>query len=715
MLRRSLFIKGLLFRFFLWEPNFDFESDPTLIPVWVGFPLLPVNFYYDDFLMSIAGNLGQVLRVHESTNALTQTQEALVCVEIDIKKPRPSRIWIGCENEGFWQSINYHRVPSLCSFCRKLGHVEDECTKKHKKIINPPAPRADVVAAPAESLPVKPIWRQKTNAPPNIQLSTTNRFEALALDDHVEDQICVEQEFLPQVPVAEAPAISPASDCIRLATDNSNVHATVPQIPDSACNDDTLLHSPTTYEHPSSGRRLHQQKSVDSNKEINDESVHCIPPVDQNHMKTSAYASEDIDINSKRMQPTVAEQAAFDNFLMPAVSISKDGRLEPPGGVRTRSKAKAVDGPSGGVANPASRRHLRQLCRIHRPMFVAISEPMIPYHRADTLCKSRKMHVVAGSPYTWSNNRIGLAAVKAKLDRVLISSNWNSTLPNFSVIHLPRGPSDHAPLLLSLKKIDKPPARFVFQSMWTAHETFLDVVKNFWINTSSCWHPNPLVKLQSKLKSLKPVLKSWNFVTFGNVHNESKAAEEEMRAAEIAFDSSPSLSNRNRLHLAQAHVKSAQRCEDTFWCQKARTQWLDNGDKNTAFYHAVVQGNRHRNHISRLKVDGSNDWCEDQAALRDAAARFYEKLLTIEPVPPSFGVVSMVCRDATGFLGMSSNVPFKKVVLGFEAYGMYKLPWPLNTFGLYSTTLPFGPAMLVRSLSLFRVYRGRFLQALMLL
>ncbi|MQL99090.1 hypothetical protein Taro_031808 [Colocasia esculenta] len=142
------------------------------------------------------------------------------------------------------------------------------------------------------------------------------------------------------------------------------------------------------------------------------------------------------------------------------------------------------------------------------------------------------------------------------------------------------------------------------QSMWTTHEAFLDVVKNCW-NTSSCWHPNPLVKLQSKMKSLKLVLKSWNFDTFGNVHNNSKAAEDELRAAEIAFDSSPSLSNRTRLHLAQAHVKSAQRCEDMFWCQKARTMLLDNGDKNTAFYHAVVQGNRRRNHISRLKVDGS--------------------------------------------------------------------------------------------------------------
>ncbi|MQM22854.1 hypothetical protein Taro_055912, partial [Colocasia esculenta] len=48
-------------------------------------------------------------------------------------------------------------------------------------------------------------------------------------------------------------------------------------------------------------------------------------------------------------------------------------------------------------------------------------------------------------------------------------------------------------------------------------------------------------------------------------------------------------------------VKSMNTVE-LYWAQKARMQWLDDGDKNTAFYHAVVKGTRRRNHIHRLKV-----------------------------------------------------------------------------------------------------------------
>ncbi|MQL94715.1 hypothetical protein Taro_027373 [Colocasia esculenta] len=103
LLRRSLYIKGYLFRFFRWDPTFDYSYDPTYIPVWIGLPLLPVNFYHEGFLKSIAGNFGTVLQIHDVTKSMTQTKEALVSVELDIKKTRPDRIWIGCDNDGFWQ------------------------------------------------------------------------------------------------------------------------------------------------------------------------------------------------------------------------------------------------------------------------------------------------------------------------------------------------------------------------------------------------------------------------------------------------------------------------------------------------------------------------------------------------------------------------------------------------------------------------------------
>ncbi|MQL95705.1 hypothetical protein Taro_028372 [Colocasia esculenta] len=145
---------------------------------------------------------------------------------------------------------------------------------------------------------------------------------------------------------------------------------------------------------------------------------------------------------------------------------------------------------------------------------------------------------------------------------------------------------------------------------------------------SNCWHPNPLVTLHIKLKKLKSALKSWNADVFGNINDNLQAAYEEVSAAEVSFDSSPTIYNRESLNRANAHLKYAQRCEEMFWSQKACLQWLDDGDKNTKFFHAIVQSNRRRNYISRLKIDGSNNWCDDQAVLRDDAARYFESLLS---------------------------------------------------------------------------------------
>lgn len=130
LIQKSVYIRGFLFRFFRWTREFQFNSDPSTIPVWIGFPSLPVNFFHEDMLRSIAGNIGYVLRVHDASLAMTDTSEALVCVELDLNIPRRERIWIGVENGGFWQQVSYNRVPHFCSFCHKIGHIDYQCKKK---------------------------------------------------------------------------------------------------------------------------------------------------------------------------------------------------------------------------------------------------------------------------------------------------------------------------------------------------------------------------------------------------------------------------------------------------------------------------------------------------------------------------------------------------------------------------------------------------------
>ncbi|MQL90187.1 hypothetical protein Taro_022775 [Colocasia esculenta] len=65
LLRESIYVQGKLFQFFKWTPLFKPSENPTVVPVWVEFPELPINLYQKKLLASIAGPA-----VHEGVGEL---------------------------------------------------------------------------------------------------------------------------------------------------------------------------------------------------------------------------------------------------------------------------------------------------------------------------------------------------------------------------------------------------------------------------------------------------------------------------------------------------------------------------------------------------------------------------------------------------------------------------------------------------------------------
>ncbi|MQM09353.1 hypothetical protein Taro_042221 [Colocasia esculenta] len=179
-----------------WSANFDYDKDPSMMPIWVGFSGLPVSLYNEDYLRSVANNLGQVLRIHETTLAWTQTAEALVCIDVDIAAPLQQKIWIGYGDQGFWQKVNYHRVPPLCKFCCRVGHSEDSCFKKNKKPklseTTKVAGALDAGAQPAQEWrPIRGLKKKATAVVAEIPVS--NAFDRLR-DDVGEPETLVEEQ-----------------------------------------------------------------------------------------------------------------------------------------------------------------------------------------------------------------------------------------------------------------------------------------------------------------------------------------------------------------------------------------------------------------------------------------------------------------------------------------------------------------------------------------
>lgn len=88
-------------------------------------------------LKEIVGSFGLFLRADDRTLTLTHPIHARMCIEVDVSKPLPTRVWIRSSKEeevGFWQKIVYEGNISYCYHCCLLGHDFSECRKAHPQL-----------------------------------------------------------------------------------------------------------------------------------------------------------------------------------------------------------------------------------------------------------------------------------------------------------------------------------------------------------------------------------------------------------------------------------------------------------------------------------------------------------------------------------------------------------------------------------------------------
>lgn len=370
LIQKHLYIKGFLFRFFRWSSDFDYKADPASAPVWLGFPELPANLYHEDCIRSIAGNFGMVLRIHDNTLAMTDTSEALVCVELDLAAPRKERIWIDTDGEGFWQPVNFHRVPHLCSICHKLGHTAQDCKKQKNK--TELLSNSNVVP-PAKQLQVYKKVGCSKDVRQNANLS--NSFAALSDEGNQNapaegSGLRLDTSEKPEMPEGDNPEClanpsSSYSPCSTELSSEQNVQSTNKQnfikqcsvfstsLPDSNNADEAAncnAQNTSDYGIPNNGDLHDNLQCLDTGGPIRNSDLLLIQRQFSNH-------------NNPIGDLSVAEQSMTDNILMldnlPRKDKGLDGceeesfhgqKLCKPKIPITRAKAKSL---AGDIPNPA--------------------------------------------------------------------------------------------------------------------------------------------------------------------------------------------------------------------------------------------------------------------------------------------------------------------------------------------------------------------------
>ena len=226
-----------------------------------------------------------------------------------------------------------------------------------------------------------------------------------------------------------------------------------------------------------------------------------------------------------------------------------------------------------------------------------------------------------GTSFTWVRDS-GLPSM-SRIDRTLVSLDWEEHFVNVSQWVVPRVLSNQCPLLLEAGVVRLGQSAFKFENMWLKVEGFVDRVKHWWDGYSFAGSPSFI--LAQKLKVLKANLKKWNMEEFSDLAFKKNNLLTELMDLD-AREELVGLSDEDQIRHLQikGDIEQLASLEEIPWRQKSRALYVKEGDNNTRFFHRLANSHRNASQIKRIEVDGV--LYEDEPDVRSQLVFFYEGL-----------------------------------------------------------------------------------------
>ena len=220
-----------------------------------------------------------------------------------------------------------------------------------------------------------------------------------------------------------------------------------------------------------------------------------------------------------------------------------------------------------------------------------------------------------GQKYTWTNRHEDDTFVMERLDKAYASVDWVNTYPHYDLQNQPIIRSDHGAILLDFdlrQPFRKRPFRF--ERMWLTHVECKTMAQHAW--TTHTQGPRAY-RLQQKIKNVRRKFINWNRNTFGRVVRDLKEKQRKLQEIQNAISSIKDIKAEKTL---REEIENLMIKEELMWSQKARSDWIIQGDRNSKYFQTLVKQRRVRTRITMLKKsDGQQieDLNEIEALLVD--------------------------------------------------------------------------------------------------
>ncbi|XP_027156871.1 uncharacterized protein LOC113758040 [Coffea eugenioides] len=606
--RRSWYVGKFHMSLSKWTIDFKPGVESSIAPVWVNFPGLPLPFFEKQFLLKLGTLLGRPLKVDEATASLKRPSVARILLEIDVLQSPKSRIWIGDDQWGFWQKIEYKGYPAYCGFCSLIGHTESVCHRKHPELR--PVRRSGPSATPH----VRQVFQPK--GVPAVEESPPVVDPGLVVAMGVKEPetgICATDVVIPEIP-------PPSDNPVRGNSSPASVPILVLSNASRGAEADAQNFLTLVPQESSSPAKALSDNILSSNGD------------DRLLALSSRVGRERKREISSSLSPT------RHHGHVRLVRANSEGRSGVTGDYNVVSCAEERIGGSA-------------------PNIRDLEEFNSALHRSGLFPVQ-----FDGSAYTWTNGRMW-----QRLDRAVVNGVWLSDVEMTRVAHLQRGRSDHCPLLIRGGSTSTRRSSFRFLNVWQGHSSFQTTVKSAWAQTVS---GVGMQKFFNKLQVVKRVLSRWNGRVFGNVSQRVQVAADNLLAKEILYDQNRDTLSRMAVHEARAVHSRELALECEFWRQKAAIKWIKEGDANTSFFHAAVKQKRSSNFISRIRGNG-DCWFDSIDDIKLSAGDFFSSLFTADRAAcsgsrPSIDLPKLTQEDNDMLLKSPSVEEVHKVICSLD-------------------------------------------------
>lgn len=224
--------------------------------------------------------------------------------------------------------------------------------------------------------------------------------------------------------------------------------------------------------------------------------------------------------------------------------------------------------------------------------------------------------------YSWFGNRNN-ELVQCRLDRTVVNQEWSELFPQAQAHYLQKICSDHNPLITCLDGGRwNQWATFRYDQRWVKKQGFKEMVEQKW----RTYGPQTTSNMMSKIAACRKDISYWKRQT---KPNSAKRIQELHFRIDQATRQTPVCQralSQLRHELNQEYLN-----EEIFWQQKSRQSWLQNGDRNTKYFHAATKNRRAQNRIKNLLDDAEKEWHADSDLGRVAEA-YFKLLFTSEDV-----------------------------------------------------------------------------------